>query len=117
MTKDHQQYASWNGERFLNWAGKIGASTQKVARLFLSRHQVEQQGYKSCMALLKLSDTYSVSRLEQACEKALSFTSLPSLKSIKIILNSGQVKEPRQIETTGGGFTRGMEYYQSGEEA
>jgi hypothetical protein len=56
--------------------------------------------------------------LEQACKRALSFTERPSLKSIQIILKSGQVNlshpEPiRNIsETSGRVFIRGKEYYQ-----
>jgi transposase len=45
MPKEHQEYVSWNGERFLNWADKIGAHTKTVVGLFLARNQVEQQGY------------------------------------------------------------------------
>lgn len=61
-------------------------------RIFLSAHKVEQQGYKSCMALLKLAERYSPQRLENACRKALSYTSSPSLKSVQSILKSGQDK-------------------------
>ena len=53
---------------------------------------MEQQGYKSCMALLKLADRYSPQRLEIACRKALSYTTSPSLKSVQSILKSGQDK-------------------------
>lgn len=57
--------------------------------LFLSSHKVEQQGYKSCIALLKLADRYSVQQLESACRKALSYTVSPSVQTI---LKSGQDK-------------------------
>jgi len=123
MPKGHREYAVWNGERFLNWAGKIGEHTKTVVQFFLSRSQVEQQEYKSCMALLKLSETHSALRLEQACEKALSFTSRPSLKSIQIILKSGQANQPQTglapvlQETSASRFTRGGEYYRRKEES
>jgi len=118
MPKKHREYAAWNGERFLNWAGKIGAFTKTVIQLFLSRNQVEQQGYKSCIALLKLSDTHSPMRLEQACARALSFTERPSLKSIQIILKSAQdnLSASNLPETAGGAFTRGKDYYRRKEE-
>ena len=117
MPREHRQYVAWNGERFLSWAQKIGEHTKTIVQLFLSRGPVEQQGYKSCMALLKLSDTYSALRLEQACGRALNFTERPSLKSIQTILKSGQDKL-RPAENSAGeppasshGFTRGKEYY------
>ena len=117
MPSDHREYTLWNAERFINWAEKIGEHTRDVVRFLLSRNQVEQQGYKSCMALLKLSDTHSALKLERACEKALSFTCRPSLKSIQIILNSAQINQPQTglapgiQETFVSRFTRGGEYY------
>ena len=122
MPIKHREYVAWNGERFLNWAEKIGKHTKTVIQLFLTRNQIEQQGYKSCIALLKLSDTYSASRLEQACARALSFTERPSLKTIQIILKSGQDNLPQdkpvnsQTVTSESRFTRGREYYQRKEE-
>jgi len=122
MPKKHREYVAWNGERFLNWAGKIGEHTKTVVQIFLTRNQVEQQGYKACLAMLKLSDTYSALRLEQACKRALSFTERPSLKSIQIILKSGQdnLGQAEGVavlpETTCRAFTRGKEYYHRKEE-
>ena len=120
MPKEHKEYASWNSDRFLNWAGKIGQHTKGVVQLFLTRNQVEQQGYKACIALLKLSDTYSALDLEQACKRALSFTERPSLKSIQAILKSGHLLDdvpvPKLKETSFGNFTRGKEYYRRKEE-
>jgi hypothetical protein len=123
MPPDHQKYIAWNGERFISWAERIGESTAVVVRLCLSSHQVEQQGYKSCMALLKLSDQYSAQRLETACARALTYTSRPSLKSIQAILKSGQDKlsqnEPvpeTTSEASRYGFTRGAAYYKRGKD-
>ena len=122
MPKNHREYLAWNGERFLSWAGKIGEHTKTVVRFLLSRNQVEQQGYKACIALLKLSDSYSALRLEQACKRALSFTERPSLKSIQIILKSGQDNLPRSEpaprlpETSERAFARGMDYFKRKEE-
>ena len=63
MPPDHQAYLQWNGERFIRWAEQIGQHTAAIVRIFLSAHKVEQQGYKSCMALLKLADRYAPHKL------------------------------------------------------
>ena len=117
MPSNHQKYISWNAERFINWSEKIGKNTTFVIRFFLSRYKVEQQGYKSCMALLTLADKYSVERLEAACTKALTYTLTPEFKNIQIILQTGQDKI-NDNETTSDAsdtaqysFTRGAEYY------
>lgn len=101
MPEGHQQYLKWDGARFVQWAEKIGPSTATTVRSILSAHKIEQQGYRSCMGLLKLADRYSVERLENACTRALSFTPQPSFKSVKNILITGQDKlEPAIGELT-----------------
>ncbi len=117
MPPDHQKYLQWNGERFTRWAQQIGGNTETVVRHFLAMYAVEQQGYKACMALLKLTDKYPPERLENACRKALSYTPRPSYKSIQSILKSGQDKllldepEPTTKKASQYSFTRGAEYY------
>ena len=117
MPPGHQEYLQWNGERFIRWAKQVGPNTAAVVKLFLSAYKVEQQGYKSCMALLKLSDKYSTTVLEAACAKVLAFTPAPSLKSIQSILKSGTTnllaveEEPEQTTPARRGFTRGADYY------
>lgn len=118
MPPDHQQYIQWNGERFRKWAAKIGANSATVVEAILTGYKVEQQGYRACMALLKLSDQYTPERLEAACFKALSYTPRPSYKSIQTILKSGQDKILEEYsapsEPSAFGFTRGAEYYRKG---
>jgi hypothetical protein len=70
------------------------------------------------MALLKLTDRYSVGRVESACAKALSYTPRPSLKSIQSILKSGADKlqdtespSNTPVDISEYGFTREAEYY------
>ncbi len=123
MPSNHQKYVSWNAERFIKWAEKIGENTTFIIRFFLGRYKVEQQGYKSCMALLKLADKYSVERLEAACTKVLTYTLTPEYKNIQILLQTGQdkitesnVATAQSSETEHFSFTRGAEYYKRSDE-
>lgn len=120
MPEDHQKYLKWDGNRFIEWAEKIGPLTATTVKSILASFRVEQQGYKSCMGLLKLADKYSVDRLEAACAKALSYTPHPSYKSVKNILSTGQDKINDQHQSKDihseqkinqFGYTRGAEYY------
>jgi len=114
MPEDHKKYSQWNAKRFISWAKSVGPKTHIAIKAILSSYKVEQQGYRSCMAILKLADKYSVSRLEAACLKVLSFTSNPSYKSIKTILSTGRdkLKEETVKESKEDyGFTRGAGYY------
>ena len=96
-----------------------GFSVSLCLQVFISCFS---EGTQACMALLKLSDAHSALRLEQACKRALSFTERPSLKSIQIILKSGQGNPPptepapQLQELSGRAFTRGKAYYQQKEE-
>ena len=116
MPESHQKYGEWNGKRFIQWAESIGPETTEVVKGILSSYKLEQQGYKSCMALLKLGDKYSVSRLEAACKKSRSYSQKPNFQSIKTILQTGhdKVENGNKAEpptSSSHGFTRGAEYY------
>jgi hypothetical protein len=63
MPPDHQAYVQWNGERFIQWAGRIGRHTQITVKAILAAHKIEQQAFKSCLGLIKLADKYSVTQL------------------------------------------------------
>lgn len=116
MPPQHQQYIQWNGERFRKWASQIGANTATVVDAILTGYKVEQQGYRACMALLKLSEQYTKDRLEAACAKVLFYTPRPSYKSIQTILKSGQDRKADGESPTSSqyGFTRGADYYKGG---
>ena len=117
MPEDHKKYTQWNAERFIVWGESIGPNTAVTVKAILSSHKVEQQGYRSCMGLLKLADKYSVVRLEAACCKALSYTPKPGYQNIKTILTTGQDKVPVEKaspptdDSASHGFTRGAGYY------
>jgi len=115
MPEDHRKYTQWNAERFLSWARSIGNSTVIVVKAILDSRAIEQQGYRACMALLKLSDKYSANRLEAACKRALFYTPSPSFKSIQTILATGQDQLPTEDVSSDlsaeYGFTRGPGYY------
>ena len=117
MPPDHQKYVQWNGARFRSWAAKIGTNTLAAIEAFLTAYKVEQQGYKSCMALLKLADKFTPQRLEAACVKALIYSPRPSYKSISAILSAGLDKplsELSESKPSAFAFVRGADYYKGG---
>jgi hypothetical protein len=117
MPGNHQKSQEWNADHFIKWASEIGENTSAVVKTILHSHKVEQQGYKSCMALLKSADKYSVERLEKACERALYYTPRPSYKIVQSILQNGSDKitvneEPKTLsDDSKYGIIRGSEYY------
>jgi len=114
-TPPKHKHALWNGDRFRSWALKMGGNTAAVVEILLNSHEIEQQSYKSCNALLHLADKHSREKLESACEKALSYTARPSLKGIQAILSSERDNMLLKPSPVSGNdkhsFTRGAAYY------
>jgi len=117
MPEKHKRSAEWNAESFISWAETVGENTKVVVKSILSSHKVEQQGYRACLGIMKLSDKHGVERLERACEKALSYTPNPSYKNIESILSSGSdkleksKKETKPVIDESYSYIRGAAYY------
>ena len=118
MPPNHQFYSEWNGDRFRSWAKKIGPSTLEAVNKQLGSYVIEEQGYKGCLALLKLADRYGKEKLEAACNAALRLTPLPRYKLIANLLASGKFdnelatrKAESAEEAPSHAFMRGAAYY------
>ena len=115
MPPNHQQYISWDGEKFLEEAAKIGCNAVSVINIFLAGAKEEKQSYKNCLSLLKLADKHSPELLEAACAKALSLTPKPTVKIIQTVLNSNLIhsddKASKSSAAKNQGLIRGAEYY------
>ena len=95
MPKSHQAHRDWSPGRFLNWAGDIGPCTAQVVKQQLENRPHPEHGYRACLGLLNLSRRYDRSRLENACERALSIRSA-NYQSISSILKQGLDQQPLQ---------------------
>ncbi len=100
MPDQHKDYLTFTSEHFLTWSKSIGTHTQITVQGFLDSYKVEKQALKSCLALSKLADKYSVERLEAACMRALSYSPRPNIKSITTILKTGQDRTRKYQWTT-----------------
>ena len=65
MPKSHQKYLEWAPSRLIHWAGQIGPYTQKLVACILEHRPHPEQGYRSCLGLLRLGKTYSPERLKR----------------------------------------------------
>jgi transposase len=93
MPKAHQKYAEWTPERLVRWAAKTGTCTAKVVETILSLRPHPQQGFRSCLGIMRLGKEYGAERLEAACARALAIGGL-TFKSIQAILKSGLDRRP-----------------------
>jgi transposase len=117
MPQKHRKTSEWSAERFISWAQKMGTNVAEVIRSVLADCKVEQQGYRTCMGILKMSDKYGVERLEAACARALSYTPHPTYRNLSTILKSGQdkISSPKTVKDNAiserHSFVRGAKYY------
>ena len=123
MPPKHQKVGDWSGDRFVSWAESMGPNVTEVIRSVLAGCKVEQQGYRTCMGILRLNDKYGVERLETACARALSYTPHPTYRNISTILKSGQDKvvpstaAKKTSSDERHSFVRGASYYRGDEHA
>jgi len=118
MPKAHQQYLDWTPSRLLRWAAQTGPSTEKLVAAIFDHRPHPEQGYRSCMGILRLGKTYSADRLENACARALQIKAY-SYKQVESILKKGLDRQP--LATTASqpslpllehANLRGKQYYQ-----
>ena len=97
MPESHRQYGDWSPERLVRWARQYGASTAEVVTLILQARRHPEQGYRSCLGILRLEKTYGPERLEAACQRALLLGTL-RYKSVESILKHGLDQQPSTPE-------------------
>jgi transposase len=97
MPKSHQEYLDWTPTRMIEQAKKIGPKTGELVEHILVSRQFPQQGYRSCLGILRLAREYSPARLEAACQRALAIGG-HSYKSVHAILKAGLDRQPLQAK-------------------
>ena len=77
----------------IRWAETIGPQTGAVARHILKTKPHPEQGFRSCLGIIRLADKYTNERVENACRRARAIGS-PSYKSVRSILVTGADRRP-----------------------
>ena len=92
MPPAHLAVQGWNGPRLLDWAGRIGPHAKAVVESILHQRRHPQQGYRSCLGILRFGKTFGDDRLEAACERAIDIGAM-SYRSLQSILKNGLDKK------------------------
>ena len=88
MPASHRAHLQWTPAKLIAWAERIGAATAAVVRWQMEHRAHPEQGYRSCLGLMRLGREYGHDRLEAACARAQSICA-PHYKSIASILSCG----------------------------
>jgi transposase len=115
MPKSHQKWAQWTPQRFIRWAAKTGPHTARMIEHILNSRSHPQQGFRSCLGILRLAKDFGDARLEAACRRALTIGGA-SYRSVESILkhNLDQKPLPDQPDNDTAvdhGNIRGAQYY------
>lgn len=92
MPKSHQKYLEWSFERCLQWAKKIGPSTNGLIKTLMKKAAHPDQAKRSGLGLLRLEKHFGRERLEAACHRALHY-GLLSYKHVARILENNLDRE------------------------
>lgn len=115
MPKAHQAQADWSPSRLVRWANTIGPQTATLVEAIIAERRHPEQGYRSCLGILRLSKKYGAERLEAACARAVA-VGARSYRHVDSILKNGLDRTPLPTETTTTKTTthenvRGRDYY------
>lgn len=88
MPKAHQKHLEWTPSRLITWGERLGPQTGLAVTAILERHVHPEQGYRSCLGLMRLERRVGRDRLEAACARAMAI-GFPSYKSVDSILKNG----------------------------
>ena len=89
MPAAHRAHAEWTPSRLVAWGRKAGPHTVAFIERLLESRPHPEQGYRSCLGLMRLLRAYSAERLEAACHHALEIGTV-SYRSVKSILATGR---------------------------
>lgn len=97
MPAAHQRHAEWSPARLIGWAEKTGEHTALVVTHILESRPHPEQGFRSCLGIMRLGKLYGDARLESACCRAHRLRSY-SYKSVQSILKHGLDAQPLEPE-------------------
>lgn len=93
MPKSHQRYAGWTPSKIKAQAERIGPETARLAETIIQKRPHPEQGYRSCLGLMRLAKEHGPERLEAACARALAIGA-HSYTSVRAILKNGLERLP-----------------------
>jgi transposase len=89
----HQRHLEWTPSRIVRWGASVGPSTAGLLERILASRPHPEQGYRSCLGILRLAKRFGNERLEAACGRAVLVNAL-SYKHVESTLKHGLDRQP-----------------------
>ena len=100
MPKSHQKYVGRTPSGLVEEAQRIGPCTGQLVEATLAAKRHPEQGYRSCLGILKLAKRYPAERMEAAAQRALRARAYSS-RSMESILKTQLDRLPLPGDTDG----------------
>jgi transposase len=116
MPSSHRRYADWTVSRIRRDASLVGPATAALCDLILERRPHPEQGFRSCLGILRLARPFGTARLEAAAARAIEIGAL-TYGSVRSILDHKLDRHAAQQRAADGASIfhpniRGARYYQ-----
>ncbi len=85
MPSAHRRYAEWTPERFQRWGADIGPETEGLILAIMSRRPHPEQGFRTCLGVLRLYRDLDPVRAERVSARAIAVGAF-NYKSIASII-------------------------------
>ena len=93
MPEAHRRHAEWTPGRIVAWAERTGPATAGLVAAIMASRPHPEQGFRSCLGIMRLGRRYGDARLEAAAARALAVRA-HSYRSVESILKAGLDGEP-----------------------
>ena len=93
MPKAHLAHREWSPSRIIAWARTVGPQTAALVEAVLASRPHPEQGYRSCLGILRLAKRDGPARVEAACARALA-VGARSYRHVDAILKHGLDRVP-----------------------
>ena len=88
MPESHRRYLEWTPGRIVAWAEGAGPATGALVTEVMASRPHPEQGFRSCLGIMRLGRRYGDERLEAAASRALAIRAY-SYRSVESILRNG----------------------------
>lgn len=88
MPSSHRRYAEWTPDRFRRWARTIGPNTEALVTTILAHRPHPEQGFRSCLGILRLYRGITPARAEAVSARALEIGAMNYGSVASILTNN-----------------------------
>ena len=98
MPAHHRFCEDLTPQRLQARAARVGPNVAIFAEVVMRDRKHPEQGYRSCLGVIRLADKFGRDRLDAACKRALEINAR-SYSSVQSILKNGLESRPRNRTT------------------